>query len=61
MAQQTSLLGAWQPTSITFIINDVEYKGYPAPMYWLSALLEMSILYNKQINYGTTNKNNTNK
>jgi hypothetical protein len=54
MAQQTNLLGAWRPTSITFIVNDVEYKGYPAPMDWFSALLEMSILYRKQINYGTT-------
>jgi hypothetical protein len=50
MVEQTNKLGAWYPTSITFVVNDVEYKGYPAPMHWFVALLEMSILYNKQNN-----------
>jgi hypothetical protein len=50
MEEQTNKLGVWYPSSITLIVNDVEYKGYPAPMTWFSALLEMSMLYNKQKN-----------
>ena len=45
--KQTNLLGVWCPTSITFIINDVEFKGYPAPMDRLTAFLEILILNKK--------------
>ena len=50
MEEQTNKLGVWYPSSITFIVNDVEYKGYPAPMDWFVALLEWSLLWNKQKN-----------
>lgn len=48
MAQQTNLLGRWYPTSITLIINGIEYKGYPAPMSLLAINLEQLRLYNLQ-------------
>jgi hypothetical protein len=42
-------LGRWHPTSITFIVNGKEYKGYEAPM----SLLVMSLIY---INLHNKNK-----
>ena len=48
MVQQTNLLGLWYPTSITLIVNGVEYRGYPAPMSLLNVNLEQLRLYNLQ-------------
>ena len=33
-------LGIWYPTSITLIVNGVEYSGYPTPMSLFSITLE---------------------
>lgn len=44
MEQQTNELGIWYPSSITFIVNGKEYKGYPAPMSLLAVTLQWSIL-----------------
>jgi len=33
-------LGIWHPTSITLIVNGVEYSEYPAPMSLFSITLE---------------------
>ena len=48
MAQQTNKLGIWYPTSITLIVNGIEYKGYPAPMSLLAVNLEQCRLYRLQ-------------
>ena len=41
MVQQTyNSLGIWYPTSITFIVNEKEYSGYPVPMDLFSITLE---------------------